>query len=69
MAKLEDLKKGASVQGVLPNVLVTVVDARWHGSNVIDLTYRDTGGTLDSELIFRDCEPLRVHPNSGPIHG
>lgn len=57
MAKLEELKKGASVEGVLSNNPVTVVDVRWHGSNVVELTYRDAGGTLGSELIFRDREP------------
>jgi len=57
MAKLEHLKKGASVEGVLPNIPVTVVDVRWHGSNVVELTYRDATGGLGSELIFRDREP------------
>ncbi len=32
MGRLEDLKRGASVKGILPDGLVTVVDVKWHGS-------------------------------------
>ena len=41
MANLEDLKKGASVKGVLPDRLVTVVDVEWIGSAVVELTCGD----------------------------
>lgn len=56
MARLEDLTKGAAVQGVLPDGLVTVVDTKWHGSNAIELTYKDAAGRLGNELLYRDCE-------------
>lgn len=36
MARLEDLTRGASVKGILPDSLVTVVDVKWHGSAVVD---------------------------------
>jgi SNF2 family DNA or RNA helicase len=65
MAKLEDLKKGASVSGLLSNGPVTVVDVRWHGSDVVELTYRDVAGNLGSELIFRDREPQLVVASPG----
>jgi hypothetical protein len=29
MTKLEDLKRGATVKGILPDCLVTVVDVKW----------------------------------------
>jgi len=58
MAKLEELKKGASIKGILPNVLVTVVDVEWHGSDVITLTYKDATGRLGNELLYRDQEPM-----------
>ena len=48
MARLEDLTKGAAVRGVLPDRLVTVVDVKWHGSAVVELTYKDASGQLGS---------------------
>jgi superfamily II DNA or RNA helicase len=57
MARLEDLTRGASVKGVLPDGLVAVVDVQWHGSDVIELIYRDSAGKLGSELLYRDREP------------
>jgi superfamily II DNA or RNA helicase len=57
MARLEELTRGASVKGVLPDGLVTIVDVKWHGSDVIELIYRDSAGKLGSELLYRDREP------------
>jgi hypothetical protein len=57
MARLEELTRGASVRGVLPDGLVTVVDAKWHGASVVELTYKDAAGRLGSELLYRDREP------------
>jgi len=56
VASLEDLTRGASVKGVLPEGVVTVVDVRWHGSNVVELTYKDATGRLGNELLYRDRE-------------
>src|SRR5208282_4914190 len=57
MARLEELTRGASVSGILPDALVTVVDVKWHGSNVVELTYKDPAGRLGNELVYRDREP------------
>ena len=57
MARLEELTRGASIKGILPDSLVTVVDVKWHGSAVIELTYKDVAGRLGSELLYRDSEP------------
>jgi hypothetical protein len=57
MARLEDLTRGASLRGILPDGLVTVVDIRWHGSAVVELTYKDATGRLGNELLYRDSEP------------
>src|SRR5438093_8527219 len=56
MARLEELTRGASVRGILPDSLVTVVDVAWHGTTAIELTYKDAAGRLGSELLFRDRE-------------
>lgn len=57
MARLEELTRGASVVGILPGGPVSVVDVKWHGSAVVELTYKDPAGNLGHELLFRDTEP------------
>jgi SNF2 family DNA or RNA helicase len=55
--QLEDLTRGASLRGILPNGLVTVVDVAWFGSDAVELTYKDAGGRPDTRLLYRDDEP------------
>ncbi|MCE9615082.1 MAG: DUF3883 domain-containing protein [Lentisphaerae bacterium] len=55
--RLEDLRKGASIRGILPGRLVSVVDAKWHGDSVVELTYKDDTGRPGIELLYRDREP------------
>jgi hypothetical protein len=57
MDHLEDLKTGALVKGILPNELVTVVNTKWHGSIVLELTYKDQSGSPSCELLYRHDEP------------
>jgi superfamily II DNA or RNA helicase len=57
MARLEELTRGASVRGILPDALVSVVDVKWIGSIAIELTYKDPSGRLGNELLYRDREP------------
>ena len=57
MARLEDLKRGATVKGILPDCLVTIIDVRWYGSAAIELTYKDPAGKPDVTLLYRDREP------------
>jgi len=57
MAKLEDLTRGASVKGILPDCLVTVIDVKWYGSAAIELTYKDPAGKPSVVLLYRDREP------------
>src|SRR6266852_638539 len=57
MAQLEQLTRGATVKGILPDALVTVVDVQWHGDVAITLTYRDAAGRLGNEILYRDREP------------
>ncbi len=56
MAKLEELIRGATVKGIIPNQNVTVIDVQWHGNDVIELTYKDGNGRPFNELLFRDRE-------------
>ena len=57
MARLEDLERDAIVKGILPEQQVTVVDVKWFGSDVVELIYKNDGGNLGNELIYRDSEP------------
>jgi SNF2 family DNA or RNA helicase len=57
MATLEELKPNASVRGVLPNGLVTVVSVQWFGSEALELTYKDAAGKVANELLYRHDEP------------
>jgi hypothetical protein len=46
MTKLEDLKRGATVKGIVPDCMVTVVDVKWYGSAAVELTYKDPAGNI-----------------------
>lgn len=56
MARLEDLTPGSSVRGILPDGFVTVIDVKWHGTSVLEITYKDSSGKLGNELLFRERE-------------
>lgn len=57
MARLEELTKGTRVRGVIGDVVVTIVEAQWHGSDVVELTYKDAAGKPGNDLLYRDREP------------
>ena len=57
MSKLEDLQPNASVKGILPNCLISVVSVQWFGSEALELTYKDPGGKVANELLYRHDEP------------
>ena len=57
MSKLEELTPHASVRGILPNGLVTVVNVQWHGTAAIELTYKTAEGKVANELLYRHDEP------------
>ena len=56
MTRLEEIVRGATVKGILPDAFVTVVDVTWIGTAAIELTYKDSKGKLANELIYRDRE-------------
>lgn len=62
MALLEELARGAFVQGVVPGEPVTVVDVKWFGSSAVELTYKmEQTGAVSNRLLYRTDEPtLRV---------
>lgn len=54
--RLEDIRQGTRLRGLLPGQVVEVVAAKWHGDNVVELTYKDETGRPNIELIYRDRE-------------
>jgi|GEM_PF-2843627 len=68
MARLEDLKLNAQVKGIDPSSPVAVLNVKWRGLDVIEVTYRDIGGRDHGELLFRDSEAnlqILVRPLDG----
>src|SRR5260370_34780142 len=57
MSRLEDLTQNASIRGILPSGLVTVVSVQWHGSESLELTYKTPEGKVANELLYRHDEP------------
>src|SRR5437588_8593049 len=57
MRKIEELRINASVQGILPNSLVSVVSVQWFGDEALELTYKDPAGKVANELLYRHDEP------------
>ena len=55
--KLENLQPNASIRGILPDSLVTVVTVQWFGSEALELTYKDPGGRVANQLLYRHDEP------------
>ncbi|MFZ5872599.1 MAG: DEAD/DEAH box helicase, partial [Actinomycetota bacterium] len=54
--RLESLRAGQLVTGVLADQAVTVVSVQPHGDSVVTLTYRDSQGRVGERLLFRDDE-------------
>jgi len=57
MIKLDDLQPNASVRGILPDCLVSVVGVQWFGSEALELTYKDPAGKVGNQLLYRHDEP------------
>ncbi len=56
MARLEDLRPNAVLRGILPDCAVTLINVQWFGSEAVEITYKDPGGRLGSEILYRDKE-------------
>ena len=67
MARLEDLTVGASVTGLAGSAPVSVVAVKWYGSAVLEITFKNAGGQLANQLLYReDEERLAVKDGSLP---
>lgn len=68
MLKLEQLTPNASIRGIVPDALVSVVFVQWFGSDAIELTYKEPNGRVGNTLLYRDADAGRVsRKKSSPI--
>ncbi len=64
MARLDELTPGSRLEGLASGV-VTVVGADWYASDAVSITFRDDGGRLGQEIVYRDDEPRLVLQEAG----
>src|SRR5436305_4336053 len=57
MSRLEEIKPGAAIKGILPDTLVSAINAQWFGSEALELTYKDATGRVGNQLLYRHDEP------------
>jgi len=55
MAKLENITVGSIINGITKEP-VTIVAAAWHGTSVLEITFKDNKGHLASQLVYRENE-------------
>lgn len=56
MSRLEKITVGSTVKGIADSGVVTIVAVKWHGGNVIEITYKDAQGVPGTQLLLRDDE-------------
>jgi len=59
--KLEEIRPGIALRGVIPDSTVTVVSVQWHGANALGMIYRTPAGRVAEEILYREDE-LRLEP-------
>ena len=53
MSKLEDLRPNASVKGILPDCLVTVVNTQWYGTEPSEFTCKERSSLVAKQYLHR----------------
>lgn len=56
MTRLEDIKSGAFVRGIVPQHSVQVVSFDWIGQQALNVVYRDANGGIAESTLYRDDE-------------
>lgn len=52
MARLEDITVGSTVKGIAGNEPVSIVAVQWYGTNVIDITYKNSQNVPGTQLLY-----------------
>lgn len=66
MVRLEELTRGAQVKGIRTDGTVEVLDTKWQGTSVVELTYKGPDGKPGNELRFREREASLEVVAKGP---
>lgn len=67
MARLEDVTVGSRLLGIAGNEPVSVVAVQWYGTNVIEITYKNSMGVPGTQLLYREDEiNIQVEDNHLP---
>lgn len=54
---LEQVQPDATLRGILPDAVVSVVGVEWHGADALTLVYRGPNGRVADEILYRHDEP------------
>lgn len=54
--RLEELKPGLRLEGLIPAEVITVIALQRHGADALELTYKTTAGVLGQQVVFRKDE-------------
>jgi len=65
--RLEDLKAGASVEGLTPSGPAKVVNVEWFGDQAVKVIYEDPNGSVQDRLIYRDEEHTLKIASAGQL--
>lgn len=67
MAKLEEIRNGASVRGIASSQVVQILSVNWIGNQAMNVVYRDLNGAVAEAVLYRDDEHrLHVEMNGRP---
>ncbi|MFZ5814449.1 MAG: helicase-related protein [Bacillota bacterium] len=67
MVQWDDLKPGATIRGILPDALVTVVALKRYGDQAAELTYKEPNGRVANRLLYGlDLDRLELVENGRP---
>lgn len=54
--RLEDVRAGVRVGGIVPGEPVAIIAATWHGTEAVELTFKKLDGTLVQQVLYRGDE-------------
>src|SRR3546814_20087638 len=67
MARLEEIRNGASVRGIASPQAAQILSVDWIGDQAINVVYRDLNGAVAEAVLYRDDEyRLEVEVNGRP---
>ena len=58
--KLEDIQPNSTLNGILANENVTVVNVRWFGSDALELTDKSSSGKVGNEILYRQDQGTKL---------